>query len=44
MHEKSDRKFDWVAAMALASGTAVMIPSLVVVAIAVITVGVAIFW
>jgi hypothetical protein len=28
MSETADRKFDWVAAMAFASGAAVMVPSL----------------
>jgi len=42
MHQASDRKFDWVAALAFASGAAVMVASLVALAIAVIAVIVAI--
>ncbi len=38
MGETSDRKFDWVAGLALGSGAAVIVPSLVAVAIAVIAV------
>lgn len=34
MREHSDRKFDWVAALAFGSGVAVMIPSMIAVAIA----------
>ena len=32
--EHTDRKFDWVAALAFGSGVAVMIPSMIAVAIA----------
>ena len=38
MGETADRKFDWVARLALASGAAVMVPSLAALAIALITV------
>lgn len=34
MREHTDRKFDWVAALAFGSGVAVMIPSMIAVAIA----------
>ncbi len=34
MGEHTDRKFDWVAALAFGSGVAVMIPSMIAVAIA----------
>ena len=34
MHESTDRKFDWVAALALGSGVVVMLPSLIALAIA----------
>ena len=33
-----DRPFDWVAALALASGAAVMVPSMIVLAISVVAV------
>lgn len=38
MGQFSDRKFDWVARLALACGAAVMVPSLAALAIAVIAV------
>ena len=38
MGETADRKFDWVARLALASGAAVMVPSLAVLAITLIAV------
>lgn len=38
MGETADRKFDWVAGLALASGAAVMVPSLAVLAITLIAV------
>lgn len=38
MEHTGDRKFDWVAGLAFASGTAVMVPSLAVLAITLITV------
>jgi hypothetical protein len=38
-----DRPFDWVAALALGSGAAVMIPSMIALAIAVLAVLLAIF-
>lgn len=34
MHEHSDRKFDWVAALAFGSGVVVMVPSAVALALA----------
>lgn len=34
MREHTDRKFDWVAALAFGSGAAVMVPSMVALAIA----------
>lgn len=34
----ADRKFDWVAALALASGAVVMVPSLIVLAISLLAV------
>ena len=40
MREHTDRKFDWVAALAFGSGAAVMIPSMIALAVAV---GAAIF-
>lgn len=40
MREHTDRKFDWVAALAFGSGVAVMIPSMIALAVAV---GAAIF-
>ena len=36
MGETSDRRFDWVAGLAFASGAAVMVPSLAALAVAVI--------
>ena len=38
MGETADRKFDWVAALALGSGVAVLVPSLAAVVIAVLAV------
>ena len=38
MGETADRKFDWVAGLALASGVAVMVPSLAMLAITLIAV------
>ena len=38
MGETADRKFDWVAGLALASGAAVRVPSLAVLAITLIAV------
>jgi len=38
-----DRKFDWVAALAFASGAAVMVPSLAVLAVTLIAVIAAVF-
>lgn len=43
MHERSDRKFDWVAALAFGSGAAVMLPSMAALALAVAAVIAAIF-
>ncbi len=43
MREASDRPFDWVAALAVASGAAVMIPSLAALAVALIGVLIALF-
>ena len=43
MGETSDRKFDWVAGLATASGAAVMLPSLAVLAITLIAVVAALF-
>lgn len=43
MHQQSDRKFDWVAALAFGLGTAVMVPSLAALAIAVVAAAVAAF-
>jgi hypothetical protein len=34
MHEQTDRKFDWVAALAFGSGAAVMIPSMIALVVA----------
>ncbi|MER2535953.1 MAG: hypothetical protein ABTQ31_12405 [Rhizobiaceae bacterium] len=42
MRQVSDRKFDWIAALALGSGIAVMVPSMAALAIAVIAAMVAI--
>ena len=36
MGETADRKFDWIAGLALVSGAAVMVPSLTALAIALI--------
>ena len=44
MQKTSDREFDWVARLALASGAAVMVPSLAALAIALIAVAAAFFW
>ncbi len=38
----ADRPFDWVAALALASGAAVMVPAMAVLAITVLTVALSI--
>jgi hypothetical protein len=38
MEIAADRKFDWIAVLALASGAAVLIPSLAVVAVTLISV------
>ena len=38
MSETSDRKFDWVAGLALASGAAVLAPSLAALVLALITI------
>lgn len=38
MGETADRKFDWIAALASASGIAVMVPSLLAVAVALLAV------
>lgn len=38
MGETADRKFDWIARLALACGAAVMVPSLAVLAITLIAV------
>ncbi len=38
MSETADRKFDWVAALAMMSGVAVLIPSLLALAVAVVSV------
>jgi hypothetical protein len=43
MSERSDRPFDWVAALALGSGGAVLLPSLAALAIAIIAVAVLVF-
>jgi hypothetical protein len=43
MGQLSDRKFDWVAALALGSGVAVMVPSLAALMVALLAVIVAIF-
>lgn len=43
MTRTADRKFDWVAALALASGAAVMVPSLAAVAVAVLAAAAALF-
>ena len=43
MGQLSDRKFDWVAALALGSGVAVMVPSLATLMLALLAVIVAIF-
>ena len=43
MKEASDRPFDWVAALAMASGAVVMVPSLAALAVALIAVVFAIF-
>lgn len=43
MKEASDRPFDWVAALAFASGAAVMIPSLAALAVALIGIVIAAF-
>ncbi len=44
MKEASDRPFDWVAALGLASGALVMIPSLVALALALAAVVADILW
>ncbi len=38
MREHTDRKFDWVAALAFGSGVAVLFPSIAALAVALITV------
>jgi hypothetical protein len=38
MNEAGDRRFDWVAALALFSGAAVMVPSLLAFAVALLAV------
>lgn len=38
MHKRSDRKFDWVAALAFGSGAAIIIPSMAALAVALIAV------
>lgn len=43
MSQTSDRRFDWVARLALASGTAVMVPSIAALAVTLIAVLVAVF-
>lgn len=43
MGDVSDRKFDWVAALALASGVAVMVPSMAALAVALIAAILALF-
>lgn len=43
MGEAADRKFDWVAGLAMASGVVVMVPSLAALAITLIAVAVALF-
>ena len=40
MRQTSDRRFDWVAGLAVASGVGVMVPSLCALAIALIAVAV----
>lgn len=42
MDKSSDRKFDWVAALAFGSGAAVMVPSLAALAVALFAVAAAI--
>jgi len=43
MYEHSDRKFDWVAALAFGSGAAVMVPSMAALAVTLIAVLTALF-
>jgi hypothetical protein len=43
MRQASDRKFDWIAALAFASGAAVMLPSLTVLTITVVVVLITLF-
>lgn len=43
MGEKGDRRFDWVAALAMASGAAVMAPSMVALVVALIAVAATLF-
>ena len=43
MSETADKKFDWVAGLALASGAAVMIPSIVALVVTVIVAAAAVF-
>lgn len=38
MREHTDRKFDWVAALAFGSGVAVLVPSMIALAVAVVAV------
>lgn len=38
MEKSGDRKFDWVAALAMLSGAGVMVPSMIVLAISLLTV------
>ncbi|WP_287249188.1 hypothetical protein [Mesorhizobium sp.] len=43
MGETADRKFDWIAGLATVSGVAVMVPSVVALAVALIAVIAALF-
>ena len=43
MSRTDDRPFDWVAALALASGVAVLVPSLAALAVALVAVATAVF-
>ncbi len=42
MRRASDRKFDWIAALATASGAAVMVPSLAALAVTILFVALAV--
>lgn len=44
LRPSSDKPFDWVAALALASGAAVMIPSLAALAVALVYVALQLLW